>query len=335
MLLYGADPAFLEHDTGRGHPERPTRLGAARAGVAAAGLEEAVVAVEARDATRAELERVHTPRYLDALDAFIEGGGGRLDPDTVASAGSLHAARLAAGLGLAAVERLRADPACGPAFLAVRPPGHHAVADRAMGFCLYNNAAVVAASLAAAGERVAVIDWDAHHGNGTQDIFYEDGRVLYISLHQSPLYPGTGRLAERGTGAGAGATLNLPMPPGSTGDVYLAAFDEVVEPVVERFAPEWVLVSAGFDAHRDDPLTDLGLTSGDFGDLAARVASLAPSPNRIVAFLEGGYDLEAVTASVAATLLTWAEGSAAHPEPPSSGGPGRSVVDAARELTAI
>lgn len=333
-MLYGADPAFFDHDTGPGHPERPGRLTAAWAGVEAAGLAEAVQQVEAREVTRAELERVHAPAYLDALERFVGEGGGHLDPDTVASPGSLRAAALAAGLGLAALDRMRADDAAGPAFLAVRPPGHHAGSTGAMGFCLYNNVAVVAAGLADAGERVAIIDWDAHHGNGTQDIFYDDPRVLYVSLHQSPLYPGTGRLEERGGPGATGATLNLPFPPGATGDVYLQAFDDVVEPVTAAFAPDWVLVSAGFDAHREDPLTSLGLTAGDFGDLAARVAALAPAPGRVLAFLEGGYHLEAVAASVGATLGTWARGAPSHPERPSSGGPGADVVRLARSLAA-
>ncbi|MBI2168696.1 MAG: histone deacetylase [Actinobacteria bacterium] len=332
MLVYGTDPAFLEHDTGRGHPERADRLHAAWTGVEAAGLADAVEVLEPREVTREELERVHDARYLDALDEFLAAGGGRLDADTAASVGSARASRLAAGLGLRAVERLRDDPDAGPAFLAVRPPGHHALADRAMGFCLYNNVAVVAAALTGAGERVAIIDWDAHHGNGTQDVFFADPRVFYVSLHQWPLYPGTGRLDERGVGDGVGANLNVPLPPGTTGDVYLRAFDEAILPALAAFDPTWVLVSAGYDAHRADPLTDLGLSAGDFGDLAARVTDLAPAPNRIVAFLEGGYDLDGVAASVGATLATWAGGGAAHPEGPTSGGPGVQVVDAARAL---
>lgn len=334
MLLYGADPAFNEHDTGPGHPERPDRLRAAWAGVERAELADAVELLEAREVTREELERVHDPAFLDALEEFLASGGGRVDPDTVASRGSRRAARLAAGLGPVAVERLRDDSDAGPAFLAVRPPGHHAGTARAMGFCLYNNIAVTAAALAAVGERVVVIDWDAHHGNGTQDTFYADPRVFYVSVHQWPLYPGTGRVDERGAGPGAATTLNVPMPPGATGDVYLRAFDEVIAPAVEGFAPGWALISAGYDAHRDDPIAQLGLTAGDFGDLAARVAELAPARNRMIAFLEGGYDLTAVAASVEATLATWAEGRPAHPEAPSSGGPGAEIVDAARELAA-
>lgn len=330
MVLYGTDPSFLGHDTGPGHPERPSRLAAARAGLERAGLADTAGTLGAREASRSELVSVHDPAYVDAVERFLLDGGGRLDPDTVAGRGSLEAAKRAAGLGLVAVEALLEEGG-GPAFLAVRPPGHHAVADRAMGFCLFNNVAVAAAALAERGERILVLDWDAHHGNGTQDAFFEDPRVLYVSIHQSPLYPGTGALHEVGSGAGAGTNLNLPVPPGATGDVHLALLDEVVAGVVERFAPSWALVSAGYDAHRSDPLTRLGLTSGDFGDLAHRVAGMAPGPDRLVAFLEGGYDLEALTASVAATVGTWASGEVSRPEPATSGGPGADVVERARQ----
>ena len=174
-----------------------------------------------------------------------------------------------------------------------------------MGFCLVSNIAVVAAALAAAGERVWVFDYDAHHGNGTQAAFVDDPRVLFVSLHQWPLYPGTGRVTETGTGAGRGTTMNIPLPPGATGDVYLRAFDEVVAPVVERFAPTWLLISAGFDAHRDDPLTELGLTAGDFALLTARALQFVAA-GRCVAMLEGGYDLDALSSCAAAVLGTLA-----------------------------
>jgi acetoin utilization deacetylase AcuC-like enzyme len=195
-----------------------------------------------------------------------------------------------------------------------------------MGFCLLNNVAVTAAALADRGERVLVYDWDAHHGNGTQDAFYDDRRVLYVSAHQWPLYPGTGALDETGEGPGKGYTINLPLPPGTTGDVYLAAFDEVVAPAVERFDPTWVIVSAGFDAHRADPLTGLNLTAGDFADLTERLLGVAPA-GRVVAFLEGGYDLQALALSAGAFVATLA-GLPFRPESPTSGGPGRAVVDA-------
>jgi len=282
--------------------------------------------LESRPATRAELELVHPGRDLDRLHQICDDGGGMVDPDTVVSCGSWDVALLAAGAGLAAVERLDRGDA-DAAFLAIRPPGHHAVPAASMGFCLVNNVAVTAAVLRARGERVVIVDWDAHHGNGTQDIFYDDPDVLYVSLHEWPLYPGTGSMDEVGVGAGVGATLNVPLPAGTTGDVYLAALDEVVAPVVARFAPTWVLVSAGFDAHRADPITGLGLSAGDFADLTARVVALAPRPGRVIAFLEGGYDLDALRDSVTATASTLL-GQPCRPEPATSGGPGTPIVGA-------
>ena len=202
-----------------------------------------------------------------------------------------------------------------------------------MGFCLLNNVAVTAASLAAAGERVLVVDIDAHHGNGTQDAFWDDPRVAYVSFHQWPLYPGTGALGETGGERAPGLTANVPFPPGTGGDPYRAALDEVVAPLAERFAPTWLLLSAGFDAHRADPLTDLGLTSGDYGDLTTRLAALVPA-GRVVAFLEGGYDLAALELCATAALAALA-GMASRPEPLSSGDRGGHVVaEAVRASTA-
>jgi acetoin utilization deacetylase AcuC-like enzyme len=272
---------------------------------------------------------VHRPGYLDQLEAFCARGGGRLDADTAANAASWDAAVLAAGSGLAAVDALTAHEGTA-AFCAVRPPGHHAVASHAMGFCLLNNIAVTAAALRDRGDRVLIVDWDAHHGNGTQDTFWSDPAVLYVSLHEWPLYPGTGRLDDCGAGAGSGTTVNFPLPAGATGDVYLAALDEVVAPLVEEFAPDWLLISAGFDAHRADPLTGLGLSAGDFADLATRVGAFAPS-GRTVAFLEGGYDLGALRDSVAATASALVN-APRRPEPATSGGPGAHVVRAAQDL---
>jgi acetoin utilization deacetylase AcuC-like enzyme len=331
MLLLASDPAFQQHDTGPGHPERARRLDAVLRAPGAAGVADAVRLIEPREATRAELSRVHPPDYLEALEKFCGAGGGDIDADTRASVGSWRAGKLAAGAGLAAVEGLRRGEG-DAAFLAVRPPGHHALATRPMGFCLINNVAVVAANLAEQGERVLILDWDAHHGNGTEAIFWDDPRVLYVSTHQyGSFYPGTGALDDIGGPDARGATLNLPFPAGTTGDVYLRALDEVVAPAVEDFAPTWVLVSAGYDAHRADPLTDLGLSAGDFADIARRVARFAPGPGRLILFLEGGYDLEALTTSVGASLASLLDVSY-RPEEATSGGPGANVVMAAREL---
>jgi len=329
VLLVAIDPRFEDHDAGRGHPERPARLRSVLEGLDAGSPRDARRTLEPRRATRTDLERVHTAEYLERLERFCASGGGRLDADTGASAASWEAALLAAGSGLEAVDAL--DRGDGDfAFCAVRPPGHHAVADHAMGFCLLNNVAVTAAALRDRGERVLVVDWDAHHGNGTQDIFYADGAVMYVSMHEWPLYPGTGRLDDAGKGAGAGTTVNFPLPAGATGDVYLDAVDSVVEPLVERFAPTWVLVSAGFDAHRADPLTGLGLAAGDYADLTARVMALTPA-RRLVVFLEGGYDLDALRDSTAATVSTLL-GRPERVEPATANGPGRAVVHAARDL---
>ncbi|WP_420639281.1 histone deacetylase [Candidatus Poriferisocius sp.] len=328
-VLWITDERFLDHDTGRSHPERPARLGAVIEGVRRAGLGDALVPTEPRMATDAELLAVHHPSVLDGVRRVAQAGGGRLDPDTVLAAESETAARLAAGAGLAAIGGLEAGTA-NAAFCAVRPPGHHATPTRSMGFCLYNNAAVCAAALADRGERVLVVDYDAHHGNGTQDAFWEDDRVMYVSWHQYPFYPGTGALSERGAGGGLGATVNLPMPTGATGDVYRRGWDDAVLPAVEAFAPDWLVLSAGFDAHRADPLTSLGLSAGDFADLTEAIIAVVP-PGRCVAFLEGGYDLDALGDGAAAAVATLA-GVSYRPEPATGGGPGAEVVAAAQLL---
>ena len=327
-LLY-TDPRFAEHATSAGHPERPARMAAVDSGVAASPVVDDLVLAEARAASVDELAVVHDRDYLEALQRFCTDGGGHLDPDTVAGSASWDVACLAAGAGLDAVDRLRAGDA-DTAFLAVRPPGHHATPSRAMGFCLLNNVAVCAAALADAGERVLVVDIDAHHGNGTQDAFYDDPRVTYVSIHEHPMYPGTGLSQETGGPGAPGTTVNIPVPAGTAGDVYRRAIDEVVVPVAERMAATWLLLSTGFDAHRADPLTGLGLSSGDYHDLTARLLRMVPA-SRAVVFLEGGYDLRAVADCTAATLAAMS-GVDHRPEPVTTVGPGDESVTRAVRL---
>lgn len=324
LLIY-ADERVIDHRPPHGHPERPERYLAAVKGIEAADFGDAVVWREPTAASVDALVAVHERAHVDGLVARAGEDRVQIDGDTFLSSGSLDAARLAAGAGLDAVGALRAGDG-DAAFCLVRPPGHHATPRQAMGFCLFNNIAVTAQALTEEGERVAIIDFDAHHGNGTQDAFFERDDVLFVSLHEFPQYPGTGAIGERGLGDGAGATINFPMPSGATGDVYLRAFDLVIERELEMFDPDWVLISAGFDAHRADPLTNLGLTSGDYAALTARIAAAVPAGRRI-AFLEGGYDLDALSASTAAAAGALI-GERHVPEPQSNGGPGHHVVDA-------
>ena len=327
-LTVFADPANDAHVVSPRHPERRERLDAAMFAIDAADVRDATEVRSPRQATVEELARVHDPDYIAALEAFCAAGGGALDADTSASSGSWPTALRAAGAVLDAIDVLRAGRA-EVAFAANRPPGHHAERDRAMGFCLFNNVAVGAAAIAAAGERVAVVDWDVHHGNGTQHMFYDRADVMYVSTHQAPLYPGTGHLLERGAGAGVGANLNVPFPPGTAGDAFRAAFDDVIVPELERFAPDWLLISAGFDAHRNDPLAELELTAGDYADLTRRLMGVVPK-GRVVVVLEGGYDLDAITMGAGATLSTLLGGTY-RPEPASQGDTGMGAVRLAKQ----
>jgi acetoin utilization deacetylase AcuC-like enzyme len=328
-LLFATHPRYLDHVASPNHPERPQRLAAVIEATHRGEVADAIVPLEPRRARRDELERVHPVDYLDQLERICEiEGGGFLDPDTGVCPDSWDVALLAAGGVLAAADAL-AQGQGDAAFCAVRPPGHHATRHHAMGFCLLNNVAVTAAALAARGERVLVLDYDAHHGNGTQDIFYDCPTVFYVSFHQWPLYPGTGAINERGADKGFGCNLNIPVPPGATGDIYLAGLDRVVAPLVQSFGPTWLMVSAGFDAHRRDPLTDLGLTSGDFGLITRRLIELVPTAKRIMV-LEGGYDLQALTDSSAAAMAALVDVDL-EPEKPSAGGPGSRVLDAVSE----
>ena len=295
------DPVFREHDAGAGHPERPERLDALREGLREAGLEREMTVRPVRPATREELERAHTARHV-AVIAATDGQRHRFDADTAASPRSYAAAVRAAGAVVDAVDQVL-DGTLDRAFCAVRPPGHHATGDRAMGFCLFNNVAVGAAHALARGlERVAVVDFDVHHGNGTQEIFWRDPRVLYVSSHQYPFYPGTGGASEVGEGEGRGFTVNLPMAAGLGDGEYARAYREIVEPIGRAFDPQLVLVSAGFDAHADDPLAGMRLTPVGFAELAGVCVALAggAGQGRVVTVLEGGYSLEGIAASAAA-----------------------------------
>ncbi|MFI5401457.1 MAG: histone deacetylase family protein [Planctomycetota bacterium] len=281
-----SDPVFLRHLTGPGHPERPERLPAVLK--ALEGLD--LVPVAPRDATRGELEGVHEPAYIDAVKEAVAAGATELDADTAVSRDSYAAAVRAAGAGLALAEawlegRIEAG------FAAVRPPGHHACPAKSMGFCLFGNVAIVARFLTARGKRVSILDWDVHHGNGTQEIFWDDPSVRFLSLHQYPLWPMSGRREERG----AGNIFNIPMPPGSGDEEYLAAFDREVVPWLEDGEPDVLLVSAGFDAHARDPLAQQQLSTEAFALFTKKVAR-----QPVLSFLEGGYDLSALAASARA-----------------------------------
>jgi acetoin utilization deacetylase AcuC-like enzyme len=250
---------------------------------------------EPRPASRDELGRVHTPAHIDVIES-IAGRAAKLDPDTYTSPDSVEVARLAAGAAIGAVDWIAGTPG-GRALALVRPPGHHAEAARAMGFCLFNSVAVAAAhALAEGSERVAIVDYDVHHGNGTQAIFYGDLRVLYVSIHQYPYYPGTGAVDEIGTGRGEGFTVNVPLEAGATDGDYDLVFRELVEPILEQFAADLLIVSAGFDAHERDPLAGMRVTTHGYRRLTRRLRRVADrvSNGRLALVTEGGYDLRAL-----------------------------------------
>jgi acetoin utilization deacetylase AcuC-like enzyme len=297
-------PAFQKHQTGWVHPEKRQRLTAIIGELKQTGLWERLLHPPVRPASVADLTLVHAPPYVERIRQACEAGG-LFEPDdvTIGSPGTYEAALMAAGAVLTAVDAVMGGQATN-AFCAVRPPGHHAERDRAMGFCFFNNVAIGAKYLQhhhGIG-RVAIIDWDVHHGNGTQQAFYDDPSVLYFSLHQYPLFPQSGRACETGSGAGKGFTVNCPLAAGSTDSDYRRVFQNDLEPALARFRPEFILVSAGFDAHRDDPLAGMALTETGFGDLTRLVMAMAAQHcgRRLVSVLEGGYDLKALAASVAA-----------------------------------
>jgi len=308
------DPRFREHRGPPGHPERPERL--EPVGRALAEREGRLRRLPARSASDAEILRVHSREHLERLGEAARRAPCHLDPDTYVCARSLEVARLAAGSAVDLARAVaRGDAAW--AFGALRPPGHHAEAGRAMGFCLLNNVAVAARALQAEEglERIAIVDWDVHHGNGTQHSFEDDPAVLYVSTHQYPYYPGTGDFGEAGRGAGLGATVNVPMPPGCGDAEYVGVFQRVVVPVLRRFRPQHILVSCGFDAHRADPLASMEVSGAGFAALTGILRALAQDlcGGRLVFLLEGGYAESGLYEGTAAVLDTLLEAS---PRPP-------------------
>ena len=301
---YLVDDRFLLHDD-FDHPENAARLRAVLQTLESSQILPELTRLEPRDAAMDEILAVHQPRMIQHTQRMALFGGGRLNPDTYLVAESWDVATLAAGAVVRAVEAVGGGDVRN-AFALVRPPGHHATPTTAMGFCLINHVAVAAqvARQQLGIQRVAIIDWDTHHGNGTQDIFYDDPQVLYISSHTYPFYPGTGHWREQGSGAGEGTTLNIPMPPHTGDAAFERVYDTLVARAVRRFAPELIIVSAGYDCHWRDPLAPMVMSVAGFARLAQLVVDLADEVcgGRLVCALEGGYDLQALAESVLATL---------------------------------
>jgi acetoin utilization deacetylase AcuC-like enzyme len=335
QLFYVDEPHFDRHVAQGHHPECPERLSALRRGLIAPLRAAQATRIAARMAKTEELTPAHDAAHIEQLERALARGAGQLDPDTYFSAGTRAAAWLAAGAAVQLAEELWAAESAAGVLLG-RPPGHHATRSRAMGFCLLNNVAIAAyRALALGAQRVAIVDWDVHHGNGTQDIFADDPRVLFVSLHQWPLYPGTGQSSEIGTGAGRGTTINLPLPAGARVGDYAAAFEQVVLPALAQFAPELILVSSGFDAHEEDTLANMALRDEDFGAMTTSLWELAErlGAARLGLVLEGGYALGALERAgdhVARALL-----GASSALPPGAPSPdARRAIDATRTALA-
>jgi len=294
-------PEYLKHETGRRHPEEPARLTAILRHLETTGMLDQVVRAEPTEASLDWLSLAHTADHISTIEEACRRGVRALDPDTYISPDSYHAALLAVGGALMAVDHVM-DGTAANAFVALRPPGHHAERERAMGFCLFNNIAIAAryAQKRYGLKRILIVDWDVHHGNGTQHAFEDDPSVLFFSTHQFPFYPGTGRESERGTGAGLGYTVNVPMAAGCGDHDYREVFENILAPVAQRFEPHMILISAGFDAHRDDPLANMNVTEDGYAQMTAIVREIAERhcDGRLVSLLEGGYNLEALARSV-------------------------------------
>ncbi len=304
-LCYAYDPIEQIHNQ-PGHVENNRRTAAILARLREHGVLGALRPVALEPANEEQLLRVHHAFYLQRVQNLDEAGGGMLDPDTYVTSGSYRAALMSAGAAMAVTRAVMQGEASHGVSL-MRPPGHHALPGRGMGFCIFANAALaVRAAQAETGlERALILDWDVHHGNGTEAIFYQDPTVAYVSLHQYPLYPGTGAVTDIGAGPGQGTTLNIPLPPGVGDPGYLQTFDQIIVPFARRFRPQLILVSAGYDAHWRDPLAHMRLTTTGYAQLARRVKDLAQElcDGRLVVLLEGGYDLTALSYSVLNTLL--------------------------------